>query len=346
MIWRFYLFHWLHSLKGSAQFYIKRFFHQTTWWKKVNHLIIKKLTTLKYKVHGLKFKNQCKPNTQVTWFHPEILKSQIHNIYFNEKLSFVPFQQLISNSPGKPFASQQHLSAFNQTNPNNPNPNNQAPLTNMALNSTSSSVIQQQHNHNSHSQSPLHFNSIQINANNTPNNNSNNINNNGNNNNNNNNNQNNNIQYVQQQQQQQLNYMASSPKHSNHQNLASPVNYMGPGSYSGGNTLVNSGVNLSGGSGTGSGGMGSDSGSNSNQMYPQNFVNFLTANNSNTPTSMPVMAIKLSKSVQVCAFIWSGKTRTLFGLASDGFATKWKNSLKWCYGFAVPLLPEKKCSPI
>lgn len=218
-------------------------------------------------------------NKNFKWDYPTTnLNSQPQQVSSSVK------KQLISNSPGKPFANQQqHVSAFNQTNPNNPNPNlnNQAPLTNMALNSNQSAVIHQQHNHNSHSQSPLHFNSVQVNNNNVNQNNPN----------------NNNIQYVQQQQQ-QLNYMASSPKHNHHQNLASPVNYMGPGSYSGGTTIVNSGVNLSGGSGTGSGGMGSDSGSNSNQMYPQNFVNFLTTNNSNAPTSMPVMTIKSSKSVQ------------------------------------------------
>lgn len=74
-------------------------------------------------------------------------------------------KQLVNSSPGKPFASQQqlqqngpHSSAFNQTNNNNNNNNNQmtTSLTNMALNSNLS-VVNQQQNHNSHSQSPLHF---------------------------------------------------------------------------------------------------------------------------------------------------------------------------------------------
>lgn len=188
-------------------------------------------------------------------------------------------KQLVNNSPGKPFATQQHVSAFNQTNPNASNIiNNQGPLTNMVLNSNTSAVMQQQHNHNSHSQSPLHFNSVQVNSNN--------------------NNSNNNI-YVQQQQ--QMNYLASSPKHNHHQNLASPVNYLGPGNYNNANNNnMASGVNLSGGSGTGSGGgLGSDSGSNSNLTYPQNF-NFMTTQtsvSSNAPTSMP-MTIKSHKSVQ------------------------------------------------
>lgn len=216
-------------------------------------------------------------NKNFKWDYPSTnLNNQPQQVSSNIK------KQLVNSSPGKPFASQQHVSAFNQTNTNNPNSNNilnnQGQLPNIALNSNTSAVIQQQHNHNSHSQSPLHFNSVQINSN---------------------NNSNNNNLYVQQQQQQQLNYMASSPKHNHHQNLASPVNYLGAG-YNTGAAVVNSGVNLSGGSGTGSGGgLGSDSGSNSNQMYPQNFVNvnFLTSN-SNPPTSMPVMTIKSTKSVQ------------------------------------------------
>ena len=77
-------------------------------------------------------------------------------------------KQLVNSSPGKPFATQQqHVSAFNQTNPNATNIiNNQGPLTNMVLNTNTSAVMQQQHNHNSHSQSPLHFNSVQVNSNN------------------------------------------------------------------------------------------------------------------------------------------------------------------------------------
>ena len=161
-------------------------------------------------------------------------------------------------------------------------------------------VNQQQHN--SHSQSPLHFNSVQINSAN---------------NNNNTNNNNNNSLYVQQQQQ-QINYMASSPKHNHHQNLASPVNYLGTGGYgtSANNNVAsnNSAVNASSGTGSAGGLCSSDSGSNSNLTYPQNFVNFLS--NANTLTSsasnasLPLMTIKSTKSVQVrslsfCLKIWS-----------------------------------------
>lgn len=106
------------------------------------------------------------------------------------------------------------------------------------------------------------------------------------------------------QQQQQMNYLASSPKHNHHQNLASPVNYLGPGSYNtaSNNNNMASGVNLSGGSGTGSGGgggLGSDSGSNSNLTYPQNFnfMNTQTSVASNAATQIAI-TIKSHKSVQ------------------------------------------------
>jgi hypothetical protein len=213
-------------------------------------------------------------------------------------------KQLV-NSPGKPYPTQQQISQqngsqsinnlTNQHSSNNTNNNNQisTPLANMALNNInntninnnnnnlSSAIIVNQQNHNSHSQSPLHFNSAQINSNN------------------NNTNNNNNSAFVQQQQ--QISYIASSPKHNHHQNLASPVNYMGNNYVSGGGQLVGTsgmiGVSTGGGVGVGGGGGGSgtgsgggDSGSNSNLSYPANFVNYLTSSStisSPTPSNLP-----------------------------------------------------------
>lgn len=212
-------------------------------------------------------------------------------------------KQLV-NSPGKPYPTQQQISQqngsqsvnnlTNQHSSNNTNNNNQisTPLANMALNNInntninnnnnlSSAIIVNQQNHNSHSQSPLHFNSAQINSNN-----------------NNANNNNNNSAFVQQQQQ-QISYIASSPKHNHHQNLASPVNYMGNNYVSGGGQLVGTsgmiGVSTGGGVGVGGGGSGTgsgggDSGSNSNLSYPANFVNYLTSSStisSPTPSNLP-----------------------------------------------------------
>ena len=155
--------------------------------------------------------------------------------------------------------------------------------------SSNSQLLQHQINHNSKSPSPQHFNSSLV------------VNSNQNNNNVNNSSSNNNNQsgggagggY-----QQNAYLTQSSPKHNHHQNLVSPVNYMGSSSF------VPAGA--SGGGGGGGGGMitggasmiaalGSDSGSNSNMSYPPNFVNFVTANTV-TPTVVP--SIKVTKCVQ------------------------------------------------
>lgn len=150
----------------------------------------------------------------------------------------------------------------------------------MAFSTSNTSVLNQQQNHHSQSPSPLHFNSS------------------------------NNASGAQQQQ--QINYVASSPKHNHHQNLASPVNYMTNYVASSGGGGVNvcsvggGGVN-SGGSGS-IGALGSDSGSNSNLSYPPNFVSFITTANSvttttvnnstPTPTSLAIMTVKSHKCVQ------------------------------------------------
>lgn len=211
----------------------------------------------------------------------------------------------MNNSPAKPFPgqTQQQLANGQANNQNATNPNNQQPLANMAQYTNSTSVLlnqqqqQQSLNHHSQSPSPLHFNL----ANNTSTNNSTNT----------------NTVYVQQQQAQQQAYVASSPKHNHHPNLASPVNYMTPVNYvsmpgqTGTMSMnpVQVGQNIVSG-GCGGSGLGSDSGSNSNMSYPPNFVNYITTNNVTTATcsnpvanqvnanSLNALTIKLHKFAQ------------------------------------------------
>ena len=139
---------------------------------------------------------------------------------------------------------------------------------------------QQQH---SQSPSPLHFSST-------------------------NNSNNNNYVQQQQQQQQQMNYLASSPKHTHHPNLASPVNYISPANFGPmvsqtGNMNMNQ---MTGGSAS-IGCLGSDSGSNSNLSYPPNIVNYITTSNvtattCTNPNSINAIIIKCNKSIQVRYF--------------------------------------------
>ena len=206
---------------------------------------------------------------------------------------------MANNSPAKPFSANQQQqngapqpSALNQSNSintTNTNPSNNNNATTASNNNNNNNVVSSLNpnattnnnqplanmasfsaNNHSQSPSPLHFNS---------------------------NNNNNNSQA---QQQQQVSYVASSPKHNHHQNLSSPVNYIGS-TYVTGNNPVSSG----------SGGLGSDSGSNSNLSYPANFVSFITTansvvnatnsttqSNSITPTNLALMTVKSSKSVQ------------------------------------------------
>ena len=109
-------------------------------------------------------------------------------------------------------------------------------------------------NHHSQSPSPLHFNGNNV--------------------------------YVQQAQ--QPNYIASSPKH-NHQNMASPVNYLG---YPVGVGMIPNQTNNNNNNNQGGG---SDSGSNSNLSYPPNFVSYITNPSVQQPTSM---ILKSHKNIQ------------------------------------------------
>lgn len=155
------------------------------------------------------------------------------------------------------------------------NQNGQSNPTNQQMYSSSSIHNQQQQQH-SQSPSPLHFSST---------------------------NNSNNNNYVQQQQ--QMNYIASSPKHNHHPNLASPVNYISPANFGPmGSQTGNMSMNQMTGGSASIGGLGSDSGSNSNLSYPPNIVNYITNNNvtataCTNPNSMNSIIIKCSKYVQV-----------------------------------------------
>lgn len=212
--------------------------------------------------------------------------------------------QQSNNSPAKPLPSQQQQTQQQNGTATTPNSAQMPPMltsyppnsSNAQTQAQSTNTNNQQQQQQSHSQSPspLHFNS---NPNPTPP-----LNNNNNNNN---------------------NYIASSPKHNHHANLASPVSYLGLSTYvannqgpQGGNGGINNQqIVATGGSGSA---LGSDSGSNSNMSYPtSNFVNFISTNNNvnnnnNTNNSNNVivnnsltdkqnstMSIKFSKFVQV-----------------------------------------------
>jgi tousled-like kinase len=134
-------------------------------------------------------------------------------------------------------------------------------------NNNNNNIPTLQHQISQHSQSPLHFNS-------------------GGNNNNSNNNS---------------NQIISSPKHNNHQNLVSPVNYIGLNSqgnigYVSNLNNINLNTNLTV---MASGIDRSDSGSNSNMSYPGNFIGYSAKNPSPTSQQPQVPTIpKCHRSVQ------------------------------------------------